>query len=288
MPPTRVATCRPVVADSRTHRFTRYAVLSLLAASAAACSGSDARSVTNPDGATLERTSSAGTRQVTITAANEITNPYVVASVTSPFSATNKSVTTFTVTNTGTKVTTELVVALSNTTGTATAFSIAPGDDRCSAHSLGLKANHNSCAVKVTFTPSRVGTFTAALTVTLAQPKTVTAVNLSGAGVNPQIRGDTLVAGGQHTCGLTVDGTAYCWGYNAFGQLGTATNSGTDEANPICDRGGDDAQIREPHGWRGSHLRTHRRRKGLLLGIQSHLGSSARLPITALEAPTRL
>ena len=41
----------------------------------------------------------------------------------------------------------------------------------------------------------------------------------------------SLTAGGGHTCGLTVEGTAYCWGWGPFGQLG---NGGTDdESTPV-------------------------------------------------------
>jgi alpha-tubulin suppressor-like RCC1 family protein len=33
----------------------------------------------------------------------------------------------------------------------------------------------------------------------------------------------SLTVGRQHACGLTADGTAYCWGDNSFGQLGDST-----------------------------------------------------------------
>jgi alpha-tubulin suppressor-like RCC1 family protein len=38
---------------------------------------------------------------------------------------------------------------------------------------------------------------------------------------------NSLVSGDSFSCGLTPGGTAYCWGYNASGQLG---NGSTDNA----------------------------------------------------------
>lgn len=40
-----------------------------------------------------------------------------------------------------------------------------------------------------------------------------------------------IAGGGAHTCGLTADGTGYCWGNNGYGQLGD--NSTTDRFTPV-------------------------------------------------------
>lgn len=42
----------------------------------------------------------------------------------------------------------------------------------------------------------------------------------------------SVASGEDHTCALTDDGTAYCWGANAFGQLGDGTR--TDRSTPVA------------------------------------------------------
>jgi alpha-tubulin suppressor-like RCC1 family protein len=52
-----------------------------------------------------------------------------------------------------------------------------------------------------------------------------------GSGGDVALVPNALVAGQQHTCGLTSGGAAYCWGWNKDGQLGSVTNSGTFAVN---------------------------------------------------------
>lgn len=46
----------------------------------------------------------------------------------------------------------------------------------------------------------------------------------------------TVSAGSNHTCGITADSLAYCWGYNGNGQLGTGTNANA--VTPVLVSGG--------------------------------------------------
>lgn len=46
----------------------------------------------------------------------------------------------------------------------------------------------------------------------------------------------TLTAGGDHTCGLTAGGVAYCWGSNGNGELGDAST--TTRTAPVAVAGG--------------------------------------------------
>jgi len=44
---------------------------------------------------------------------------------------------------------------------------------------------------------------------------------------------DSVTAGGSHTCGLTADGTAWCWGYNVQGQVGNGTLANVTTPVPV-------------------------------------------------------
>jgi alpha-tubulin suppressor-like RCC1 family protein len=57
---------------------------------------------------------------------------------------------------------------------------------------------------------------------------------LAAASVAPAFR--QLSAGSDHTCGVTLEGRAYCWGHNGDGQLGDRTT--TDASRPVPVAGG--------------------------------------------------
>jgi alpha-tubulin suppressor-like RCC1 family protein len=46
----------------------------------------------------------------------------------------------------------------------------------------------------------------------------------------------SIASGGNHTCGLTTTGEAFCWGMNGFGQLGN--NSTASDSVPVPVSGG--------------------------------------------------
>jgi alpha-tubulin suppressor-like RCC1 family protein len=43
---------------------------------------------------------------------------------------------------------------------------------------------------------------------------------------------ESVILGTRHTCGLTTQGKAYCWGYNEYGQLGDGTT--TNDSTPVA------------------------------------------------------
>jgi alpha-tubulin suppressor-like RCC1 family protein len=51
------------------------------------------------------------------------------------------------------------------------------------------------------------------------------------------LRFASLSAGASYTCGLTRAGDAWCWGYNAYGQLGNGTTA-TETSLPSAVQGG--------------------------------------------------
>src|SRR5439155_652560 len=46
----------------------------------------------------------------------------------------------------------------------------------------------------------------------------------------------SVSSGAEHACGLTMNGAAYCWGYNGWGQLGNGTTE--DGQRPVAVAGG--------------------------------------------------
>src|SRR5688500_10654125 len=56
----------------------------------------------------------------------------------------------------------------------------------------------------------------------------------SGAADAQVLTFQTISAGGFHSCGLTTQGRAYCWGYNQLGQLGDGTNLNRMVPTPVA------------------------------------------------------
>jgi len=91
----------------------------------------------------------------------------------------------------------------------------------------------------VSVSPRRITRSPAKFTATSTAPGSCRIIVRDGANavvevpveVVPLLHG-TLTVGFEHSCGLTTQGAAYCWGSNEFGQLGSSSNSGTENPNP--------------------------------------------------------
>ena len=151
-------------------------LLPFLAALAAGC-GEDSGTPTGPE---LGPSLAAGLRVIAVTPTVHV--PF--SPVTAPFGPANATTQTYTVTNVGTRVTSALTLTIAGTG--AAAYRIEPGDDRCTGRSLATSGKNKSCTVKITFAPAEVGTFTATLSVSVAQPKAAVGVFLTGTGVPQQ------------------------------------------------------------------------------------------------------
>ena len=88
------------------------------------------------------------------------------------------------------------------------------------------------------------GTTEAVFTVTTSEP--VTGVSngsfevVTGSGISSSptfslgVAYVDISAGGSHTCGISADLVAYCWGSNAYGQLGNGTNAGAPSPTSVA------------------------------------------------------
>jgi Regulator of chromosome condensation (RCC1) repeat len=57
-------------------------------------------------------------------------------------------------------------------------------------------------------------------------------VQVLGARQEGRLTFEAIAAGNYNTCGVTTSGTAYCWGWNFYGQLGTGGVTGTYDPHP--------------------------------------------------------
>ncbi|MGH7628197.1 MAG: Ig-like domain-containing protein [Gemmatimonadales bacterium] len=64
---------------------------------------------------------------------------------------------------------------------------------------------------------------------------TATSETVEGSAALGVIAFRQVSAGSHHTCAVTTEGAAYCWGFNSFGQLGDATTTDRTRPVPVAD-----------------------------------------------------
>ena len=77
-----------------------------------------------------------------------------------------------------------------------------------------------------------------------------------------------LTAGSSHTCGIDTTGKAWCWGYDAYGQIGDGNDDQADEYAPVAVAG--NLTFTQLTAGFVPHVRDRHHRHSLVLGLRRH------------------
>src|SRR5439155_995582 len=105
-----------------------------------------------------------------------------------------------------------------------------PSGDRAFGRAVSWSTDNTTVA---TVTPdglaTAVGTGTATITATAGRTSGVASLT-----VPPPLALTAVTVGAVHTCALEASGAAYCWGWNAYGQLGDGSTTARSTPVPVA------------------------------------------------------